>query len=43
VKTQLTMCVMVLMFSVSVCQVFEVRDPEDLTEDWLREKLQFFR
>jgi len=26
-----------------VCQVFEVRNPEDLTEEWLREKLQFFR
>jgi len=25
-----------------VCQVFEVRNPEDLTEEWLREKLQFF-
>jgi hypothetical protein len=24
-------------------QVFELRDVEDLTEDWLREKLRFFR
>lgn len=32
-----------LVNEVSLGKVFEVRNPEDLTEKWLREKLQFFR
>lgn len=32
-----------LVNEVSLGKVFEVRNPEDLTEEWLREKLQFFR
>ncbi|RXN02436.1 glia maturation factor gamma-like protein [Labeo rohita] len=25
------------------CYIFEVRNPDDLTEEWLKEKLSFFR
>lgn len=32
-----------LVNEINIGRVFEVRNPEDLTEEWLREKLQFFR
>jgi len=32
-----------LVTELGLTKVFEVRNVEDMTEDWLREKLQFFR
>jgi hypothetical protein len=32
-----------LVSELGLTKVFEIRNPEDLTEEWLREKLQFFR
>ncbi|XP_043086337.1 glia maturation factor gamma [Puntigrus tetrazona] len=32
-----------LVQSADLTKIFEVRNPDDLTEDWLKEKLAFFR
>ncbi|XP_051963658.1 glia maturation factor gamma [Xyrauchen texanus] len=32
-----------LVQSADLTKIFEVRNPDDLTEDWLKEKLSFFR
>lgn len=32
-----------LVNEVGLTKVFDIRNPEEFTEDWLREKLQFFR
>ncbi|KAG1944186.1 glia maturation factor beta [Pimephales promelas] len=32
-----------LVQSADLTKIFEVRNPDDLTEEWLKEKLSFFR